>query len=74
MRHFRVLFDDHLSGWAESRFAGEINLLISASPIGQNGHRFADDIWRCIFVNEKVCILSEIFVIKAPIDNNSALV
>ena len=37
----------------------------------------ADDIFRCIFVNEKFCILNKIslkFVPKGPIDNNSALV
>ena len=38
---------------------------------------FADDIFRCIFVNEKFCILIKIlpkFVPKGPIDNNPALV
>ena len=43
----------------------------------QNGRHFADDIFRCIFVNEKFCILIKIslkFVPKDPIDNNPALV
>ena len=43
----------------------------------QNGHHFADDIFWCIFVNEKFCILMKIspkFVPKGPIDNISALV
>ena len=43
----------------------------------KNGHRFADDIFSCIFVNEKICILIQIslkFVPKDPIDNNPALV
>ena len=38
---------------------------------------FADDIFRCNFVNEKFCILIKIslkFVPKGPIDNNPALV
>ena len=38
---------------------------------------FSDDIVRCIFVNEKFCILiksSLKFVPKVPIDNNLALV
>ena len=38
---------------------------------------FADDIFRCISVNEKFCILVEIslkFVPTGPIDNNQALV
>ena len=29
---------------------------INSSSPGQNGHHFADDIFRCIFVNEKFCI------------------
>ena len=46
-------------------------------PPGQNGRHFADDISRCIFVNEKFCILIKVslkFVAKIPIDNNTALV
>ena len=37
----------------------------------------ADDIFRCIFVNEKICIFikkSLKFVPKVPIDNNPVLV
>ena len=48
-----------------------------SSPPGQNGHHFANNIFKCIFVNEKVCILIKIslnFVPKGPIDNNPALV
>ena len=44
---------------------------------GQNGRHFADDIFRCIFVSEKCCILIEIslkFVPKSPFKNNPALV
>ena len=43
----------------------------------QNGHHFADNIFRCIFVSEKFCILIKIslkFVPKGQIDNNPALV
>ena len=50
---------------------------INSSPPRQNGRHFADDLFRCIFVNEKFCILIKIslkFVPKRPIDNNSALV
>ena len=46
-------------------------------PPGQNGRHFADDIFRCIFMNEKLHILIEIslkFTHKGPIDNNPALV
>ena len=49
------------------------SVLLTQFPPGQNGHRFADDIFWCIFVNEKFCILIEIslkFVPKGPTDNN----
>ena len=48
------------------------------SPPGQNGRHFADDIFlKCIFVNEKFCILIKIslkFVPKGQFDKNPALV
>ena len=43
----------------------------------QNGHRFADDTFKCIFLNENVRISINIslkFVPKGPINNNPALV
>ena len=49
----------------------------NSSPPGQNGRHFADDIFRCIFVNENFCILIKIslkFVPRGPVDNNSAFV
>ena len=52
-------------------------LPLSHLPPWQNVRLFADDIFRCIFVNENICILIEIslkFVPKGPIDNNQALV
>ena len=50
---------------------------LNSSPSGQNGRHFADDIFRCIFVNKKFFILIKIslkLVSKWPIDNNPALV
>ena len=50
---------------------------INSTPPGWNGRHFADDIFRCIFINEVFGILIEIslkFVPKGPIDNNPALV
>ena len=50
---------------------------ISSSSAGQNDRHFADQIFRCIFVNEKFWILTKYslkFVPKDAIDNNSALV
>ena len=59
--------------WANPRI-----LNIHSSPPGQNGRHFADDIFRCIFVNEKFYISIKIslkFVPKGPNDNyNPALV
>ena len=54
-----------------------LSAFINSYPPGQNGRHFADDIFRCIFVNEKFCILIKIslkFVLKGPIENNTALV
>ena len=45
-------------------------------PLDENGHHFAEDMFRCIFMNEKFSILIKIsikFVPKRPIDNNTAL-
>ena len=50
---------------------------VNSSPPGQNGHHFADNIFRCIFMHENVGILIEIslkFVTKGSTDNNPALV
>ena len=50
---------------------------VNSSPPQQNGHHFADDIFSCIFVNEKNCILIKIslkFVPEGPTDNNPAFV
>ena len=46
-------------------------------PHGQYGRHSADDIFRCIFVNKKICIVikfSQKFVPMGPIENNPALV
>ena len=51
--------------------------VINPSPPGKNGRFFGDNIFKCIFVNEKFCILIQIplkFISKGPIDNKSALV
>ena len=52
-------------------------MIFNSSLPGQNGHHFADDIFRCIFMNEKSCIMIKIslkFAAKDPIDNNQTLV
>ena len=52
-------------------------LIVNSSPLDKNGRFIADDIFRCIFVNEKFFILIKItlkFVPKGPVDNNPAVV
>ena len=46
-------------------------------PLDKMAATFADDVFRCISVNEKFCVLNEIslkFVPKGPFNNNPALV
>ena len=50
-----------------------IKMQLTHLPPGQNGRHFADDIFRCIFVKEKFCIMIKIslkFVPKGPVGNN----
>ena len=44
----------------------------NSSPAGQYGRHFADDIFRCIFLNENICMLGKISLEFVP--NNPALV
>ena len=55
----------------------EVVVQINSSTPGQNGRHVADDIFKWIFVNEKLCILIKIslkIVPKSSVDNNQALV
>ena len=50
---------------------------VNSSPLRQDGRHFADDIFKYIFMNGKLCILIWIpqnFVPNGPIDNKAALV
>ena len=50
---------------------------INYSPPGQNVRHIADDIFICIFLNEKIFFLIKIslnFVPEGPTDNNIALI
>ena len=52
-------------------------VIVNSSLPAQNGHHFADDIFKRIFLNENVRISIQIslkFVPKGPIENKSALV
>ena len=54
-----------------------INQLVNTLRPRQDGRHFADDIFTCIFFNEKCRILIKFslkYVRKGPIDNNPALV
>ena len=62
--------------WSIARTCTIHHVVNSFSP-GQNGRHFADDVFRCILVNEEFGILIKIslkFVPKCPIDNNTTLV
>ena len=55
----------------------QVSALINLFSPGQNGPHFTEDIIKCIFVNEKFCILIWIslkFVPTGPIDYKPALV
>ena len=52
-------------------------LIINSSPPGQSGRHFAEDIFKCLFMNEKALIFIQIllkFVPKGSTDNKQALV
>ena len=51
--------------------------LFDTSPPSQNGRHFADDIFKCIFMNEKFRVLIQIslkFIPRGLIENKAALV
>ena len=69
-RYFVSNFDDIV--WSKN-----VSMILNSSPHGQNGHHFADDIFKCISMNEVFCILIRIslkFVPKGVIGNKPALV
>ena len=62
--------------WCQGKQYGD-PACINSFPSGQNGRHFADDVFKCIFVNEKFCISIQIslkFVPKGPMKNNPAVV
>ena len=53
------------------------HLVLNTSPPGQNGRHFTDNIFKCIFTNEKFCTLINIslkFVPMGQTDDKSTLV
>ena len=70
---------DAFDKWLECPFCLQLqsNVNINTLRLRRDGRLFPDDIFKCIFFNEKVSILIQIsltFVLKAPINNISALV
>ena len=64
------------SGFKNIHLSHSCNLAYS-SPFRQNGHHFADDSFKRIFMNEKFCISIRISLKVVPIgliENNSAFV
>ena len=62
---------------AATKFCPDIKIDLTPLPPGQNGRHFADNIFICIFVNDRFCILIKIslkFVPKSSIDINPALI
>ena len=60
----------------ERPFSRVVATYVNSTP-GQNGRHFADDLFRCILVNEMFCILIKVslkFVSKGLISDNPALV
>ena len=56
---------------------GFLQTRLTHLPRGQNGHHFSDDIFICIFKNEKFAIsiqISLMFISMGPFDNKSAFV
>ena len=58
----------------QCKSSGNLAHYYNSFPPGQNGRHFADDIFRCLFVNEKIWILIENSLKFVPIDNIPALV
>ena len=71
--HYSHACDDHCYSYCSNALLTPIN---SSLP-GQYGHRFADDLFRGNFVNERLCnliLISLKFVPMRTIDNKAALV
>ena len=69
--------DMYTNGYKSKTLKSSDRYKLNSSPLGQNGHHFADGIFTWIFVNEEFCIMVLIslkFVPEGTIDNNPALV
>ena len=69
-----VMMGSNCQSWP---WNGDRTSHFNSFPPGQDGRHFADNIFRCIFLNKNcvcVCRISLKFFPKGPIDNNPALV
>ena len=72
-----TLLCNDVSHWLGTNLESALNLYLTHFPLDKVAVHFTDNIFKCIFLNEKVQILIKIswkFVPKGPIDNNQALV
>ena len=71
---------DHRDAWIQQAIVlqtKQLTWIFNSSPPGQNGRHFSDNVFRCIFVNGKFCILIKIslkLVLKGPINSIPSLV
>ena len=75
LRHHCTHYDITVMSNDES-VSWDLTILLNTLRPRQNGHHFADHMFKCIFLNENVWIQIEIslkFVHKGPINNNPAL-
>ena len=75
-RHYEIPSIMAVITTKSSELKPSLHIAMHSSTPGQNGGRFADDVFRWIFMNEKFCILIKIslkFVPKGSIDNIPAL-
>ena len=75
--HWVVISKDHMVFHIITSSSGmECCFCLYPSLPGQNGRHFADEIFKCIFMNEKLRVLIQIsikFVPKGPVDNDLVL-
>ena len=72
-KHILKVIDFAEARWCKYASMDQVTIgLFNSSPPGQNGHNFTDNIFKCIFINEKFSILIWIplkFVPQGLIDN-----
>ena len=73
----QLLYEQMRQGWGVTAPHKFMQMYITHLPPEQDGRHFADDKFKCIFMNNMFCILTSIsltFVLKGPNGNKSVLV